>query len=836
MAKSQRTKTSKFAIVGVGASAGGIEAFTALLKNLPKSPGLAFVFVLHQDPKHESNLAPILARATEMPVKLIGAGMTAERDHVYVAPADAEVFIDKGVFRLRERSQGTPSAIDAFFQSLAEDQGSRAISVLFSGSGSDGTLGTKAIKTKGGIAFAQDDSAKVNNMPRSAITAGVVDLVLPPEEIAEELIRIARHDYVTEKVTARLPEHELRELFDLIHSKHDIDFTQYKPSTIERRIRRRMALHRVSVLRDYLAIVRDSASEIEQLYADILIRVTGFFRDPHVFDSLQHNIFPKLLGDRHDEIIRVWVPGCATGEEVYSIAIALLESVSGSGLSCPVQIFGTDISETAIGRARVGMYPESVSGEVSPERLRRFFNRVDGGYRVNKAVRDCCIFARQNVTTDPPFSKLDLISCRNVMIYFGSVLQKRVVSIFHYALRPDGYLLLGSAEGIGNFSDLFATVDGKHKIYRKRATGRRNVDFSMKKRQQPAERIPAEEQVPAANTVFHEADRTLLERFIPAGVLIDENLEILQFRGYTSRYLEPAPGTASLNLLKMAREGLVADLRAAVYGARKKNAPERREDIRVTTNDHTVTVSIEAIPFVSSSKEQFMLVLFEEKNPQVKRGRRKRKASEEKGNRQHARLKRELSAMRDYLQSIIEEQEVMNEELRSASEEIQSSNEELQSTNEELETAKEELQSTNEELTTLNEELENRNVELGMVNNDLVNLLTSVEIPIVMLDSELRIRRFNAAAQRSLNLVSADVGRPIRDIKLGVEIDDLEKLIGEVVETLEVREVEAKDRSGGWQSLRIRPYRTTDNRIDGAVLALVALDEFRRTSPVLGAR
>jgi two-component system CheB/CheR fusion protein len=816
-----------FPIVGIGASAGGIEAFTALLKNLSEAPGLSFVFVLHQDPKHTSNLAQIVARATQMPAEVVQPGTAARKNHVYIAPADAEVSIVNGVLHLHERPTGAPSVIDGFLRSLAQDQGSRAISVILSGSGTDGAVGTKAIKAEDGITFAQDATAKVDSMPRSAAAAGLIDFVLSPKEIANELMRIAQHDYVGGGSKGRLPEEDLLKLFALIQSKHDIDFRHYKPGTVERRIRRRMSLHRVNTLAQYLPLIRQNPSEAEQLYADILIRVTGFFRDPQVFESLHKEVFPQILRNRRDdETVRVWVPGCATGEEVYSIAIAMLETISGSGYSCPAQIFGTDVSELAIDRARAATYPESVTSEVSPERLRRFFNPANGGYRVSKAVRDCCIFARQNVTTDPPFSKLDLISCRNVMIYFGSVLQKQVVSIFHYALRPGGFLLLGSAETIGSFGELFEMVDRKNKIYRKKTiVGRPNVEFSLAAPQPAAERFPVEEDVPGPNALFREADRILLSRFGPAGVLVNEDLDVLQFRGRTSRFLEPPPGTATFNLLKMAREGLLADLRGVIHIAKKKNAPERREGIRVSLNDHTITVNIEAIPFVTPLKERFVLVLFEE--APEKKSRRKEKV---RLTPPMSRLRRELEATREYLQSIIEEQEAMNEELRSANEEIQSSNEELQSTNEELETAKEELQSSNEELTTLNEELENSNQELAVVNNDLVNLLASIEIPIVMLDGALRMRRFNPAAQRLLNFIPSDLGRSINDINTKLRIDNLEALIREVIETLEVREVEVKDRAGRWQSLRIRPYKTTDNKIDGAVLALVSLDEFRRTS------
>ena len=823
---------SAFPIVGVGASAGGIEAFTELLRGLPDSPGMGFVFILHQDPTHASNLAPILARATGMPVDVVKPGMRVEIDHVYVAPPNAEVAIDDGVLNLRERSSGSPSVIDGFLRSLAEDQQSRAISVVLSGSASDGTLGTGVVKEEGGITFAQDQSAKVDSMPRSAAASGHVDFVLSPESIAQKLVEIGTHAYLTGDGDhdPPLPEPDVRRLFSLVHAKHDLDLSHYKPSTIARRIRRRMAMHRAESLRDYVNIARNNSDEIEQLYGDILIRVTGFFRDAAVFEALQREVLPELLRERgDDETIRVWVPGCATGEEVYSLAIALHEMLDSRGVSCPIQIFGTDISENAIERARGGWYPESIAKEVGPDRLRAFFTAVEGGYRVNKSLRNCCVFARQNVTKDPPFSKLDLISCRNVMIYFGQTLQKKVISVFHYALHSGGYLLLGSSESLGSYAELFDVADRRNKIYRKKAVRTRlPIEFDRGQPPPPPQRHAVQEQemtVPPG-ALFRDADRILLSRFTPPGVLINEAMDVLQFRGRTSRYLEPPQGAASFNLLKLVREGLLTDLRAVIHRALKSDAPQRREGVRVKFENDTLLVNVEAIPFVGASKERCLLVLFEEAGKEKKPRGKKEPRPEETP--RAARLKRELESTREYLQSLVEEQEAMNEELRAANEEIQSSNEELQTTNEELETAKEELQSSNEELQTLNEELDIRNQDLTVVNNDLINLLTAIDIPVIMLDGKLRIRRFNAAAQRSWNLVVADIGRSINEIKTSLRMDNLDVIVEDVIEKQEAKELEIRDRAGRTHSLRVRPYRTADNKIDGAVLVLVDLEEFRR--------
>jgi two-component system, chemotaxis family, CheB/CheR fusion protein len=820
-----------YPIVGVGASAGGIEPFLEILRALGDRPNLSVLFVLHQEKKHQSHLVEVVARATQMPVVAATDGAVLECNRVYIVPPAAEVSISKAKLTLIDRPAHSLT-IDLALRALGEDQGDRAVGVLLSGSGSDGALGMQTIKSEGGITFAQE-GATFPQMPQAAISVGVVDFVLPPAGIAKELLRIARHAAETGS-GRRLPEHELNHLFRLLQAGHDVDFTHYKPSTVERRIRRRMAVHKVGELADYLAILRGKPSEVEQLYREILIHVTGFFRDPEVFQALQSDIVPLMLNQRDSSTpVRIWVPGCATGEEVYSLAITVLEVAGELGVNCPVQIFGTDISEEAIDRSRAGIYPENIVAEVSPERLRRFFTKVDGGYRVSKAVRDCCVFARQNLTKDPPFSRLDLVSCRNVMIYLGAVLQRRVMSIFHYSLRHDGYLLLGSSETVGNFGELFSAMDRKHKIYQKRAVtsrlalGFENVDFEAVKPQAKTEKVRMEEEAVGHTNVFRDADRVMLSRYSPPGVVINEEMEVVQFRGRTSLYLEPAPGVASFNILKMAREGLLAELRNAIHAARKKEEPVRREGVRVKTNGHMALINLEVIPFVTAAKERFQIVLFEPAQEPAAvpatttRRRGKGGVEPEEDSRATARLKRELEATREYLQSIIEEQEAMNEELRSANEEIQSSNEELQSTNEELETAKEELQSSNEELTTLNEELENRNQELGSANNDLVNLLASVDLPIVMLDSGLRIRRFNPSAQRVLNLIAGDIGRPIHDLKMTLVVKELEPMIVDVIENLEVRELEVRDRRGQSYLLRIRPYKTVDNKIEGAVLVLI---------------
>ena len=815
-----------FSTAGIAVSAGELQPLLEFLAALPDSPGMALIIILHQDGRTATEVTEIVSKKTRLPVTVAASGARIEADHVYVTPTASYVLLENGHIHLHPLRQGERGlVIDAFFRSLAEDQGSRAVAVLLTQSGQDGILGTKVIKVEGGITFARDGAPVAGTSQHEPAIAGAIDFVLSPREIARELAHFVKDLYTT-RPPSRFAEKDLVRIFEILHVAHEVDFSHYKPSTIERRIRRRMAMHRFESVGEYIQLLEQSPPEIEQLYNDVLIRVTGFFRDPDVFDVLQRDVIPNLLRDRKpNEPVRVWVPGCATGEEVYSIAIAFVEGIAGQG-SCPMQIFGTDISANAVERARAGIFPADIAAEMSPQRLERFFTKIDGGYRVSQSLRDCCIFARQNVTNDPPFSHLDLISCRNVMIYLGSLLQRKVMGMFHYALRPGGVLVLGSSETIGTFGDLFAPIDRKHKIYGRKAGAVAPVPFGIGPlaRRLPAERPRMDDESHGGGNVFREADLVLLSRFSPPGVLINDDFEILQFRGRTSPFLEPAPGAATFNLLKMAREGILGDLRGAIHAARRKDVPVRREGIRVSTDDSGfINANLEVLPFRTAAGEHFFIILFEEvaRVPEEKKPKGRGKKAEQPEPRQVTRLKRELESTREYLQSIIEEQEAMNEELRSANEEIQSSNEELQSTNEELETAKEELQSSNEELTTLNEELANRNDELARVNDDLVNLLASVEMPIVMLDAQMRIRRFNPGAQRALNLIPGDIGRPFADLKPTLDADGLDAMISGVIDTLETREERVQHRNGQRYSMRIRPYKTAENKIEGAVIVLV---------------
>lgn len=835
----------KIPVVGIGASAGGLEAFSELLKALPADTGMAFVLVSHLSRTHESLLSELLSKATKMPVHEVQEGTPIEANHVYVIPPNASLALKDGnLSALPIRTATRPTmVIDTFFRSLAEHRKSQAIGVVLSGTGTDGTLGLAAIKAEGGIAFAQDEqSAKYPDMPRNASAQfDSADFVLPPAHIAKELARIAGHPYVRQPESEEVPEpatpeSELAKILSLIKTVTGVDYSLYKPTTIRRRISRRMVLHKIETVGAYLKRLQSDPAEVQALYHDLLINVTSFFRDAEVWQHLKDYIIPEILKKRKPDVpIRVWVPGCATGEEPYSIAMLLLESMEPTG-GPPIQIFATDVSKHAIQIARDGVYRENIIVDVSAERLRRFFVQASGGYQISKQIRDLCIFAVQDVTKDPPFSKLDLISCRNLLIYLSTPIQKRVLATFHYALSPSGYLLLGNSETVGAGSDLFRPIDKKFKLYTKVLSAVRPA-FEFGPAELAEGAAPRKTGVPSRSAVDlgREADRLVLSKYSPPGVLINSLFDIIQFRGRTGPFLEPSPGQATLNLLKMAREGLVIDLRAAVHQAKKSTQTVRKTGVRLRTDGRVSEVNLEVTPIPdASSKEIYFLVLFQTVErptlpPQTLDGAPKgKKGKPSEAEREIETLRSELAATQEDLRAIIEEQEATNEELQSANEEILSSNEELQSTNEELETAKEELQATNEELTTVNEELQNWNAELAKVNGDLTNLIESVDMVYVVLDNELRIRRFTPTAQKVLNLIPSDVGRPIGDLKPNLQVDNLPDLIQQAISKVRHREQDVRDLSGRWYSMKIQPYKTQDHRIDGAILALSDIDTLRR--------
>ncbi|MEG4343957.1 chemotaxis protein CheB [Microcoleus sp. A003_D6] len=853
------TIEAPFPIVGIAASAGGLEAFTGLLSHLPVDTGMAFVLIQHLAPDHKSLLSEILARTTQMPVTQVTDGMAVEPNQVYVIPPNTKMVVSQGVLQLspREKIYGKYMPGDAFFTSLAVDRGHKAIAVVLSGGDGDGSLGLKAIKAAGGMSFAQcQGTAKVDSMPNTAVATGNVDFVLPPEKIAEELGNYSRSSFMTRPLplttVEELPEQgdALATIFALLKSNTGVDFSHYKPTTIARRIQRRMVLYKLESLDDYAQNLQQNSAEIKALYEEILIHVTSFFRDPEVFDKLKEVVFPTITQNKSAEApIRIWVAGCSTGEEVYSIAICLLEFLGDRVIPPPIQIFATDISEGAIGKARSGSYSENQMVDVSPERRQRFFIRaeVGGSYRICKAIREMCVFARQDLGSDPPFSNLDLVSCRNVLIYLGESLQKKVMPIFNYSLNPTGFLLLGTSESTGKFSSLFTVVHKKSKIYAKKLTGTRPTfsftpsSYLIPKAAQ--QQRGNEENLINSFDLHRETDQLILNRYAPPSVIVNEQMKILQVRGDIDPYFRVAAGTPDLNLLAMAREGLIVELRTAISQAQMQNVSVRKERVSVLGGGRSCTVNFEVIPFQPHTAEKrYFLVLFEETLPTAIDLSTLTSESFEEGDlapkiallRQAlATANQEKAAAQAHLQSLIQEHESVNQDLTIANEEILSSNEELQSTNEELETAKEEIQATNEELTTTNEELRSRNFEQHHLNNDLTNLLASINIPILMLANDLQIRRFTPAAQGIFNLIPTDIGRPFSDIRSTLDVPDLEQMILQVIDTLHTQEQEVQTLSGYWYNIRIRPYRTTENLIDGVVIVLLDIDAVKRSAKTL---
>jgi two-component system CheB/CheR fusion protein len=839
--------------VGVGASAGGLESIIALLKALSPDLGMAYVVVPHLDPNRESAFTEILTRVTTMPVMEITDGIPVQPDHVYVIPPGFDLVIDHSSLHLlsREQARGGSIRVDIFFRSLAANQGKNAIGVILSGTGSDGSLGMAAIKGEGGITFAQSsESAKYDGMPSSAYSAGHVDFVLPPEKIAAELARIRSHPYVAKPNsddgdnTRATPKKHLGEIFRMLRRLTKVDFSEYKQPTIHRRVKRRMVLHKIERLEEYVSLLQAQRQELTALYHDLLINVTSFFRNPEAFDALREIVYPALLESRQklSSAIRIWVPGCSSGEEAYTHAISLVEFLAEKRVDLPVQVLGTDLSESAIAKARAGAFKENIEADVTPLRLRRYFQKTESGYQISKAIRDLCIFSKQNVFSDPPFSRMDLVSCRNVMIYLGQSLQKRVIPIFHFALNPDGFLMIGNTEGLlGAGSELFEMADKKQKLYRKKLVPTPiSVGFLVSPREyqlEESERLVTNAKTPepprAPVDLQREADRLLLTRYAPPSVIVNEQLDIVQTKGHTGRFLELPLGKASLNLLKMARPGLLLDLQAVIEQARQTGVEAGKRDVHVEGNGGGRTmVTLRVIPFKTPMQDRnSYLVVFEDEPDLAPRDLAAEPLAaplnddeRRQKDQQIAQLKQELTSTKEYLQAIIESQEATNEELQSANEEIQSGNEELQSTNEELQTSKEELESANEELHTVNEEMQHRNELLSQLNNDLTNLLNSVNLPLVMIGSDLSVRRFTSQAGNVLGLVASDIGRPIPRLKLKLEMENLEQAMLDVLREVQPKQYPVKDSDGNWCAFRLVPYRTLDNRIDGVVLSIVGLN------------
>lgn len=827
-----------FPIIGIGASAGGLQALEAFFDNMPSENGMAFVIVQHLAPSHESILADLLQRHTAMPVFQVRDGVKVQPNHVYVIPPSQDLALFHGTLLLTasESHGGLRLPVDFLFRSLAEDQGQQAIGIILSGTGTDGTLGLKAIRGEGGMMMVQDPtSAKFDGMPRSAIATGLVDYILTPDEMPTQLIDYVQHLFTlqtTRHVPLSIEDPEaLQRIFVLLrrHSSHD--FSLYKQNTVYRRLERRMAVNRIERMADYALFVQQSPRELDTLFRELLISVTRFFRDHEVFASLDQHAIAQLFENRPpDQPVRVWVPGCATGEEAYSIAILIREHMNSLGQEWETQIFATDIDAEAIEKARLARFPDNIAADITPERLQRFFITDGKTYQISKSIREMVVFAVQSIIKDPPFSRIDLISCRNVLIYLGPALQKKVLPMFHYALKPGGFLLLGSAESLGEFDRFFDAVDQKARLFRRKSDGvipHRTLDFAAPLSTPPeTRRIPhRREKEPDIGELVEKA---LIQRFVPACVVIDEHNTILYFHGQMSRYLAPANGEASLDLLRMAHTGLRLPLGIAVRKAITQKQQVVQENVHLKTEDGLRVVNLSIQPMANTSLEsELFLVIFEDVSPPSEPVETANGTIDmtDSPDQRILELEQELQSTRQYLQTTIEQLETTNEELRSTNEELQSANEELQSTNEELETAKEELQSVNEELVTVNTELQSKIEQLMVANNDLNNLLANIQVGIVFMDLDLHIQRFNPSMRQLINLIETDVGRPISDIVTNLEYNDLVRDARDVLDTLIPKEIEVQTTDQRWYVMRISPYRTIENAIDGLVVVFTEVTE-----------
>jgi len=818
-------------VVAIGASAGGLAALERFFKSVPTDSGMAFVVVQHLSPTQASMLTDLLSHCAVIEVVEAAEGMVLQPNHAYVIPPNHYMAIREGELHLTELESGHRLPIDFFFRSLAADRGSHAGAVILSGTGSDGTQGAQAVKGEGGLVVVQTpETAEYAGMPGSVIATGQADYVLPPGEMPAALMSYFSHTPAAAGEALPAERHkELPAILALLRDRKGHDFSLYKNSTLIRRIRRRMAIHGIERYADYLRFVREQPEELDKLFREFLIQVSGFFRDREAFQALEREVVPKLFDGRaRDDPVRIWVPGCSRGEEAYSIAILLQEYMDSVGESWPVQIFATDIDDRALNVGRTGRFPASVAADASPQRLRQFFTRRGDYYEVIKGIRQMLIFAEQDLIKDPPFSRLDLISCRNLLIYLNMDLQRRILPLFHYALNPGGYLFLGTSETVGSADDLFEPLNRSAKLYRRRGdAAARAHPFGippMPLQTGAASLTPtpvygAQREQPDVGDL---AQRTVLREYTTPFVVVDADNQIIYFHGRTGKFLEPPSGTPNTDVMRMAREELRTALRNVLHAARGQHREVRSNVMKVDGGSGEELVRFTARPLSGSgAPEGLLLVLLEELGGVTEKENIQVIQLSEQESERISFLEQELAHTREALQATIEELETSNEELQSSNEELQSSNEELQSSNEELETSREELQSVNEELHTVNAELESKVEELTRTNDDMNNLLASVDLGIIFLDPELRIQRFTPAATRIIPLIESDVGRPFNHLAHGLGHDHLEQDIRQVMTTLAQSERRIKDREGRVYLLRIRPYRTGDGRIGGAVLAFV---------------
>lgn len=839
-----QTENAGFPIVGIGASAGGLEALEVFFKEMLPESGMAFVVITHQAAEHVSLLPDLLQKHTKMSVCEVTVGTPVVPNTIYLPKPGSYLALLHAV--LQPMSSETTSGsvqfpIDYFFRSLADDQKEKAICIVLSGTGTDGTLGVQAVKGMGGMVMVQDEhSAKFAGMPTSAIATGLVDYVLPPAQMPHRLLAFVQGPYLQDTITSvppiTLTPDLLRQIHVLLRNRTRQDFSAYKSSTLQRRIERRMNVHQIRSADRYIRFLREHPYEMDLLFQELLIGVTNFFRDPDAFLFLANTVLPVVLVDHPDEQpFRVWVPGCSTGEEAYSLAIILCEEIERLRKACPIQIFATDLNVQSIEKARNGFYPGGIAGDVSADRLDRFFVKEEHGYQIKKEIRELVVFAEQNILTDPPFTKLDLLSCRNMLIYLNPERQRQLVPIFHYSLNTDGILFLGSSETIGGYMDLFTTLDPRWKIFKRKESGPTTAqitEFPVRNRGPVGAVVTAGSSRSTGATLGTLVEKMLLQQFAPPSAIVNERGDIVYIHGLTGHILQPAPGPPTYNLFTMAREGLQMDLMDAVRKVFTQDRPVLYKGVPVRANGETTTVDITARKISAPDTLRGLVLVSFLESAQEPRRRRKAKGEQEDAVIQGRimELEREVQTLRSTLQNTIEEADTATEELKSTNEELQSTNEELQSSNEELETAKEEMQSLNEELHTVNSELQSKVEQLARTNDDLQNLLNSTDIATLFLDRELRIKRFTPQTKQLFKLIPGDVGRPIGDIVSTLDYKQLDVDALEVLQTMVFKEAEVATRDGVWYEMRILPYRTSENVIDGLVITFTNITKQKQAS------
>jgi two-component system, chemotaxis family, CheB/CheR fusion protein len=838
-----------FPIIALGASAGGLEALEQFLGHVPNDSGMAFVVIQHLDPDRKGIMPELLQRATAMPVAQARNRVKVMPDHVYVIPPNKDLSILHGSLHLLDPSaaRGLRLPIDFFFRTLADDRQDYAIGVILSGMGSDGTLGLRAIKEHGGLILVQDPATcKFDSMPRSAINTGLVDIMAAADQLPARILDYTSHAHypaivpATREVETEAQKSSFEKVCILLRARTGHDFSQYKKSTVYRRIERRMAIHQLDRIANYVRFLRENPHEIDLLFKELLIGVTSFFRDPESWNSLQEKALPELFADNPEgEDLRAWVVGCSTGEEAYSLAIAFreaLEHVRPRG-KYSLQIFATDLDPDAIEVARLGFYPANIAADVSAERLKRFFIEEESGYRISKEIREMVVFAPQDVIMDPPFTRLDILTCRNLLIYLGADLQKKLLPLFHYSLKPGGILMLGSAETIGSFTDLFTTLSGKMRLFRRSAVPFRvtELDFPTRHFSTGNEPVMKTQSEPAATNLQSMVDQLLLQQFSPAAVLVNSTGDLVYINGSTGKYLEPAMGKANWNIHAMARDGLRQEIAISLPKALRNNERIICRNVLMKSNGGPgmVELTIQPIDEPAALRGMAMLVFTDVTAtlPAESGGK-----SPARRSRRVAELEAALAKAQQELNTLHEEMQTSQEELKSANEELQSTNEELQSTNEELTTSKEEMQSLNEELQTVNAELQSKVDELSTTNNDMKNLLNSIDIATIFLDNSLHVRRFTDQATRIFKLIPGDIGRPLSDIVSNLNYPDLPKDAEEVQRTLVFSNREMTTADGRWFQVKIMPYRTLTNVIDGVVLTFNDISSAKRLEAELRAR